>query len=154
MAKSSKYVVPNINISVISGNLTKDPESFGDEEFAICGLRVAVNRRGVNRETGEYENKPSYINVTVFGPQGEACDRYLQKGSGVAVEGHLQWSTYTAPDGSRREALQIVAHTVQFIGPRPKGAPETLVVDVENISQEMFEGLADLVAERMGEEDR
>lgn len=110
----------NINVVVITGNLTKDPElRHTGGGTAVCDLRVAVNSRRKSGQTGEWEDKPNYFDVTVWGAQGENCANYLSKGRPVAVEGRLDWSEWEAKDGSgRRQAVRIVANSVQFLGSR------------------------------------
>ena len=113
----------NINVVVITGNLTKDPElrSTGGGT-PVCDLRVAVNSRRKSGQTGEWEDKPNYFDVTVWGAQGENCANYLSKGRPVAVEGRLDWSEWEAKDGSgKRQAVRIVANSVQFLGSRDGG---------------------------------
>ncbi|MGC1165171.1 MAG: single-stranded DNA-binding protein [Solirubrobacterales bacterium] len=108
---------------VITGNLTQDPElrHIGGGT-AVCELRVAVNTRRKNGQTNEWEDKPNYFNVTVWGAQGENCATYLAKGRPVAVEGRLDWREWEAKDGSgKRQAVQIVANSVQFLGSRDGG---------------------------------
>ncbi len=110
----------NINVVVITGNLTKDPElRHTGGGTAVCELRVAVNSRRKNGQTGAWEDKPNFFDVTVWGAQGENCANYLSKGRPVAVEGRLDWSEWEAKDGSgKRQAVRIVANTVQFLGSR------------------------------------
>jgi single-strand DNA-binding protein len=113
----------NINVVVITGNLTKDPDlSHTGGGTAVCELRVAVNSRRKDGATGEWVDKPNYFNVTVWGAQGENCATYLSKGRPVAIEGRLDWREWEAKDGSgKRQAVQIVANSVQFLGSRDGG---------------------------------
>ncbi|HYQ79578.1 MAG TPA: single-stranded DNA-binding protein [Solirubrobacterales bacterium] len=108
----------NVNVVVITGNLTQDPDlRHLGSGTAVCELRVAVNTR--RKEGNEWVDKPNYFNVTVWGAQGENCAQYLSKGRPVAVEGRLDWREWEAKDGSgKRQAVQIVANTVQFLGSR------------------------------------
>jgi single-strand DNA-binding protein len=110
----------NINVAVITGNLTKDPElRHTGGGTAVCELRVAVNSSRKNGQTGEWEDKANYFDVVVWGAQGENCANYLSKGRPVAVEGRLDWSEWEAKDGSgKRQKVQIVAKSVQFLGSR------------------------------------
>jgi single-strand DNA-binding protein len=114
----------NINVVVITGNLTQDPElrSTGGGT-SVCELRVAVNSRRKDGQTGEWVDKPNYFNVTVWGAQGENCANYLSKGRPVAIEGRLDWREWEAKDGSgKRQAVQIIANSVQFLGSRDGGS--------------------------------
>ena len=110
----------NINVVVITGNLTKDPElrSTGGGT-SVCELRVAVNSSRKNGQTGQWEDKANYFDVVVWGAQGENCANYLSKGRPVAVEGRLDWSEWEAKDGSgKRQKVSIIANSVQFLGSR------------------------------------
>jgi single-strand DNA-binding protein len=109
----------NINRVVITGNLTRDPELRSTPGgMSICGLRVAVNGRKKDAETGQWVDKPNYFDVTVFGAQGDNCAQYLAKGRPVAIEGRLNWREWEAQDGSKRQSVDIIADTVQFLGSR------------------------------------
>ncbi len=110
----------NVNVVVITGNLTRDPElrSTGGGT-SICKLRVAVNSRRKDGQTGEWVDKPNYFDVTVWGAQGENCANYLSKGRPVAVEGRLDWREWEAKDGGgKRQSVEIIANSVQFLGSR------------------------------------
>lgn len=105
----------NLNRVVITGNLTRDPESRTlPSGTSVCELRVACNGRRRTAD-GQWEDDPNYFNVSVWGPQGENCQRYLSKGRGVAIDGRLRWREWET-DGQKRQAVDIVAETVQFLG--------------------------------------
>ena len=110
----------NLNVVVITGNLTKDPELRSTPGgTSVCKLRVAVNSRRKDSSSGEWVDKPNYFDVTVWGAQGENCANYLYKGRPVAVEGRLEWREWEANDGSgKRQAVEIIANNVQFLGSR------------------------------------
>ena len=108
----------NINRVVLTGNLTADPELRPTPSGTpVARLRLAVNTRRRNSSTGTWEEKPNYFDVTVWGAQAENCERYLSKGRPVAIDGRLEWREYEARDGSKRQAVEIIAETVQFLGP-------------------------------------
>src|SRR5256886_15639015 len=109
----------NINRVVLVGNLTKDPElRHTPSGTAVCSLRLAVNSRRKDGATGEWTEKPNYFDITVWGNQGESCAQYLSKGRPVAVDGRLEWREWDAQDGSKRQAVEIIADSVQFLGSR------------------------------------
>ena len=107
----------NINRVVLTGNLTRDPELRATPGgLSICKLGIAVNTRRKNSE-GQWEEKPNFFRVTVFGRQAESCGQYLKKGRPVAIDGRLEWSTWEN-EGQKRESIDIIADTVQFLGGR------------------------------------
>lgn len=109
----------NVNVVVITGNLTRDPElRHLGSGTAVCKLRVAVNSRRKDGQTGEWVDKPNYFDVTVWGAQGENCANYLSKGRPVAVEGRLDWREWEDQGGNKRQSVEIIANTVQFLGSR------------------------------------
>jgi single-strand DNA-binding protein len=113
----------NINRVVLTGNLTKDPELRSlPSGTSVCELRIACNTRRKNSATGEWEDKPNYFTVKVWGAQGENTARFLTKGRPVAIDGRLEWRAWEAQDGSKRQETDIIADSVQFLGPRENGS--------------------------------
>jgi single-strand DNA-binding protein len=113
----------NINRVVLVGNLTRDPELRQTPSgTAVCKLRVAVNTRQKDSATGQWGDKPNYFDVTVWGNQGESCAQYLAKGRPVAIDGRLDWREWDAQDGTKRQAVEIIAENVQFLGSRDGAA--------------------------------
>jgi single-strand DNA-binding protein len=111
----------NINVVVITGNLTRDPELRSTPGgTSVCKLRVAVNSRRKD-QSGNWVDKPNYFDVTVWGAQGENCANYLSKGRPVAVEGRLDWREWEDKDGGKRQGVEIIANSVQFLGSRDGG---------------------------------
>jgi single-strand DNA-binding protein len=109
----------NINRVVLTGNLTRDPELRSTASgMSVCSLRIASNTRRKNQATGEWEDKPNFFDVTVWGAQGENCARFLSKGRPVALDGRLEWREWETQNGDKRQSVEIVADAVQFLGGR------------------------------------
>jgi single-strand DNA-binding protein len=118
----------NINRVVLVGNLTRDPELRQTPSgTAVCKLRVAVNTRQKDSATGQWGDKPNYFDVTVWGAQGESCAQFLAKGRPVAIDGRLDWREWDAQDGTKRQAIEIIAENVQFLGSRESGEGSSFV---------------------------
>ncbi|MBR0309081.1 MAG: single-stranded DNA-binding protein [Mogibacterium sp.] len=102
-----------MNSVVLIGNLARDPElSYSpNTQMAICHFTIAVSRP---RRNGE-DQGADFIRVTVFGRQGENCDRYLSKGSKVAVQGRIQTGSYKNREGVTVYTTDIVANNVEFL---------------------------------------
>jgi single-strand DNA-binding protein len=106
----------NINRVVLTGNLTRDPELREiPSGTALCTLRVATNTRRKDAN-GVWVDRPHFFNVKVWGAQGEAAAQHLSKGRPVAIDGRLEWSEWETAEGSKRQGVEIVAETVQFLG--------------------------------------
>ena len=103
------------------GRLTRDPElRFTPSGAAVTSFGLAVNRRYKQGE--EWKEEVCFVDITVWGKQGENCAEYLHKGSSAFIEGHLRFHTWEADGGQKRSKLDVVANTVQFLGlPGSKG---------------------------------
>jgi single-strand DNA-binding protein len=113
----------SINRVVMTGNLTKDPELRSlPSGTSVCELRIACNTRRKDGASGEWVDKPNYFSVTVWGAQGENAAKYLSKGRPVAIDGRLEWHEWEAQDGTKRQRIDIIADSVQFLGSRDQNA--------------------------------
>ena len=112
----------SINRVMISGNLTRDPElKATGSGMSVLKMRMAVNDRRKNAQTGEWEDAPNYVDVTMFGSRAESVSRFLSKGSKLAVEGKLRWSEWET-DGQKRSKLEVVADDIEFMSSRDGGS--------------------------------
>ncbi len=115
-----------INRVVLVGRLTRDPELRAlPSGTSVCGLRIACNSS--RRESdGSYSERPNYFDVNVYGAAADSVSTYTRKGSRVAIDGRLEWREWETAEQQRRQAVSIVADTVQFLdapGERSSGAP-------------------------------
>jgi single-strand DNA-binding protein len=118
----------SVNRVVLIGRLTRDPELRAlPSGLSVCGLRVACNLSRRDPE-GEYHEKPNYFDVSVFGSTGETVHRYQRRGARVAIDGRLEWREWETSEQQRRQAVSIVAETVQFLD-KPDAAPREQLED-------------------------
>ncbi|MGH2865002.1 MAG: single-stranded DNA-binding protein [Solirubrobacteraceae bacterium] len=104
-----------INRVVIVGRLTRDPELRAlPSGTSVCSLRIACNSS--RREAdGEFVERPNFFDVSVYGAPGESVGHYMRRGSRVAIDGRLEWREWETAEHERRQAVSVVADTVQFL---------------------------------------
>ena len=108
----------SINRVTISGNLTRDAElRIAQSGMSILDFGVAVNDRRKNQQTGEWEDYPNFVDCTMFGTRDEKLQPYLTKGSKVAIEGKLRYSSWES-GGQRRSKLGVVVDDLEFMSSR------------------------------------
>ena len=106
----------SFNKVMLMGNLTRDPElRYTSNGSAVTNFGLAVNRKF--KQGDEWKEDVCFVDITVWGKQGENCAEYLSKGRPAFVEGRLQYSTWES-DGQKKSKLEVVANTVQFLGSR------------------------------------
>ena len=105
----------SINRVIVSGNLTKDAEIRQTASgLPIASFSIAVNDRRKNQQTGEWEDYPNFVDVTVFGSRAEFLAKHLTKGAKVALEGKLRWSQWER-DGQKRSKIEIIAEEIELM---------------------------------------
>src|SRR5271163_2802451 len=104
-----------INRVVLVGRLTRDPELRAlPSGTSVCGLRIACNSSYRDAD-GELIERPNYFDVSAYGAAGESVSRYMRRGSRVAIDGRLEWREWETAEQQRRQAVSVVADTVQFL---------------------------------------
>ena len=103
-----------LNKVIITGNLGQKPDVRKSASgLPICNFSVATNERV--KKGDEWVDHTEWHRVVVFGKQAESCERFLDKGSKVAVEGKLRTSTYEDKDGNTRKSTEIISDRVEFL---------------------------------------
>lgn len=105
------------NRVIIMGNLARDPEiRYTASKQAVAKLTVAVGHQYKPKNGGEPIDQVDFITVVVWGSSAENCEKYLQKGRPVLVEGRIQVRSYETKEGEKRYATEVVASNVVFLG--------------------------------------
>ncbi len=101
----------SFNKVVLAGNLTRDPElRFTNDGVPVCSFGMAVNR--VRSKSEEVD----FFDISAWRELGETIANYKKKGDPILVEGRLQFRSWEAQDGSKRNKVDVVAENVQFLG--------------------------------------
>lgn len=108
------------NKVLLMGNLTRDPElRFTAGGSAVASFGLAVNRKYKQGE--ELKEDVCFVEITVWGKLAENCTEYLSKGRSVFVDGRLNFSTWETKEGQKRNKLDVVANTVDFLSKSSSG---------------------------------
>lgn len=103
-----------MNKVILMGRLTRDPEvrySQGDNAMAIARYSLAVDRRF--KRDGD-EQTADFINCVAFGKAGEFAEKYLKKGTKIAVVGRIQTGSYANKDGQKVYTTDVVIEEQEF----------------------------------------
>ena len=115
----------DLNKVILIGRTTHeiDERSFGYTTggTARLNISIAVNRR--EKRNGEWADRVSYFDVTIWGKTSENIKSYLHKGKQVAVEGYLDQQRWEK-DGQKYSKVCIIADNIQLLGGKNEGAPQ------------------------------
>jgi single-strand DNA-binding protein len=120
-----------MNQAILIGNLTRDPElSTTPSGVSVCRFSIAVNRQYKNAD-GQQET--DFFTIVAWRGQADFCGKYLKKGRKVAVVGNIQNRSYDDKDGNKRYVTEIIANSVEFVG--PKGDDDYAAEEGEPVSR-------------------
>ncbi len=130
----------SLNKVFLMGNLTRDPElRYVPSGTAVANFTVAVSRV-YKSATGEKKEDVSFIRIVIWGKMAEVCGEYLTKGRPVLVEGRLQSRSWEGQDGQKKNTMEVIATSVQFLGARgDKKAPGAVAPAPAAAGEESFE---------------
>ena len=119
-----------MNKVILTGRLTRVPELRHTETgMAICNFTIANNKGDGEKQ------KTIFVNVVTFNKTAENCDRFLFKGSKVAVVGELDIRSYLAKDGQTKYMTEIIANEVEFLSTKNE-AETSNQIDIPDIEDE------------------
>lgn len=102
-----------MNKVILIGRLTRDPEiryAQNENGTAVARYTLAVDRRF--KRDGEQD--ADFIGCVVFGKGAEFAEKYLAKGTKIAVTGRIQTGSYTNKDGQKVYTTDVVVEEQEF----------------------------------------
>jgi len=118
----------SLNKVQLIGNLTRDPElRYTPQGTAVCTFGLATNRAWTT-ESGEKREEAEFHRIVAWNKLAELCSQLLFKGRKVYVEGRLQTRTWTAQDGTQRQATEVIIEEMIILDSRQAGVAEAVGV--------------------------
>jgi len=112
--------VASINKVILIGNLGGDPEvRYTPSGRPVANFNIATTENWTNKDGGK-EERTEWHRIVAWGRLGEICGEYLHKGKQVYIEGKLQTRSWEDRDGNKRYTTEILAQTMQMLGPAGK----------------------------------
>ena len=107
----------SINKVILIGNLGADPElRHTATGTTVANFSLATKDAWTGKD-GNKEERTEWHRIVAWGRLGEICGEYLAKGKQVYVEGKLQTKSWEDRDGKKRYTTEVVAQTMQMLGP-------------------------------------
>lgn len=103
-----------INKVFLTGNITRDPELRATASgFSILNAGIAVSERYKSQQSGEWEDRPNFFDLTILGKRAESLSRILRKGMKVSVEGRLRYESWEK-DGQKRSKVSVTVDEIEL----------------------------------------
>ena len=105
-----------MNKVILMGRLTRNPDvryTQGDNPMCVARYSLAVDRR-FSRNAGNDGDNADFIPCVAFGKSGEFAEKYLKKGTKIAVTGRIQTGSYTNRDGRKVYTVEVAVEDQEF----------------------------------------
>lgn len=100
-----------MNKAILIGRLTRDPDIRKSSETMVARYTLAVDR---------FKDGADFISCVAFGKSAEFADKYLKKGTKIAVTGHIQTGSYENREGQKVYTTDVIVETHEFVEPKNK----------------------------------
>ena len=98
------------------GNLGNNPEIITLESGKkLAKFSIATNENYKNSK-GEKVTDTQWHNVVAWNKTAEIIEKYLEKGSEVAIEGKLTTRSYETKEGEKRYITEVVCNELLMLG--------------------------------------
>ncbi len=115
----------DINVVTLVGRLTRDVElKYTTSGTAIARFSIANNQ---SRKDGEqWVDEAHFFDAVMFGRRADALQRYLTKGTQIAIQGTLQQSRWQdKQSGQNRSRVEVIVNDIQLLGSRNSGGGQS-----------------------------
>lgn len=96
------------------GRVGKPVEIRTTDNSKVASFTLATSERFKDRN-GEVKEQTEWHNIVVWGKLADVCEKYVQKGSTLYVEGKLRTRSWDDKDGNKRYITEILASAIQLL---------------------------------------
>jgi single-strand DNA-binding protein len=114
--------VNSLNRVILLGRLGQKPElkALPQTDNSLARFTLATNEKVFNRNTNETSDRTEWHKIVVWGKQAEFCEKYLDKGRQVLIEGKLRTRQWQDKDGNKRSTTEVEAINIVLVGSAPR----------------------------------
>lgn len=107
-----------MNIVILTGHLGANPETTAiDNGTNLTKFSIATNKRWSDGD--ESQERTDWHRVVTFGRLADNCQKFLKKGSHVAIRGELRTNSWEDDNGNNRRSVEVLAKSVEFLDKAP-----------------------------------
>ncbi len=123
--------INSLNKVILIGRLGQKPELryIPQTERAVARFTLATNERFFNPSTNESDVRVEWHRIVVWGKLAEFCEKYLNQGKQIYLEGKLRSRSWQDKSGQKRLTTEIEAQNIILLGKKEEAEPEEAYVE-------------------------
>jgi single-strand DNA-binding protein len=142
-----------VNKVILLGRVGKDPEVRRmDNNMIVAQFTLATSERWTGKDGNRTEHT-EWHTVVVWRGLAEIVEKYVKKGSQLYVEGRLRSRSYDDKDGNKRYTVEIVADSLNLVGPRPETAANPTPAQVQQSQPQQYQQTAETTFDEADDSD-
>lgn len=137
-----------MNKVILMGRLTRDPEvrynnNADGSQTGIARYTIAVDRR-IRRTGNADEQTADFVSCVAFGKQAEFAEKYLKKGTKIALTGRIQTGSYTNKDGQKVYTTEVVIEEQEFAESKNSSSTTAAAPTNNNVNTQVSDGFMNI----------
>jgi single-strand DNA-binding protein len=110
--------INSLNKVILIGRLGQNPELryLPQSERAVAKFSLATNERYFNPSTNESDDRVEWHRIVTWGKLAEFCEKYLNQGKQIYLEGKLRTRTWQDKEGNKKSTTEIEAQNIILLG--------------------------------------
>ncbi|HDH98322.1 MAG TPA: single-stranded DNA-binding protein [Deltaproteobacteria bacterium] len=121
-----------LNKAMLIGRLGAAPEiRYTQSGIPVATFQIATNERWTNKDGGK-EERTEWHRIVVWNQLAEICEKHLNKGKLVYIEGPIRTREYQDKEGNTKRITEVVARNMQMLDRAGDGRKEEVPPPAED----------------------